>query len=186
LKKFWQKYALLIIVTAVIILIDQATKLWIRNNLALGETHCLIDGICEQVRFLHWYNTGIAFGLFQGNSLLFSVTSIIIVVIIFVFYIQIPQQEWLLRLALAFETGGALGNFIDRITLGHVTDFVAVGKFPIFNVADASINIGVALMLLSIVLEEIKDRRKKKAKELASDESVPEISQEHDPESVIE
>jgi signal peptidase II len=186
LKKFWQKYALLIIVTAVIIVIDQATKLWITNNLALGETYCFIDGICEQVRFIHWYNTGIAFGLFQGNSILFSVTSIIIVVIIFVFYNQIPQQEWLLRLALAFEVGGALGNFIDRVTLGHVTDFVAVGRFPIFNVADASINIGVALMFLSILLEEIKDRRKKKAAELPSDESAPEISQEHEPEPDVE
>jgi len=186
LKKFWQKYALLIIVTAVIILIDQATKLWVRNNLALGETYCIIDGICEQVRFLHWYNTGIAFGLFQGNSILFSITSIIIVVVIFVFYNQIPQNEWLLRLALAFETGGALGNFIDRVLLGHVTDFVAIGKFPIFNVADACINIGVALMFLSILLEEVKERRKKKAAGLASAESMPVTNQENEPEPDVE
>lgn len=183
MKKLWQKYALLIVVSAAIIVIDQATKLWITNNLALGETYCIIDGICEQVRFLHWYNTGIAFGLFQGNSALFSVTSIAIVVIIVVFYNQIPKQEWLLRLALAFEVGGALGNFIDRVTLGHVTDFVAVGKFPIFNVADASINIGVALMLLSILLEEIKDRRKKQAEESASTDLLTEAIEEYEPES---
>jgi signal peptidase II len=186
LKNFWQNYALLIIVSAVIIVFDQATKLWITNNLALGETYCIIDGFCEQVRFLHWYNTGIAFGLFQGNSMLFSITSIIIVVIIVIFYNQIPQQEWLLRLALAFEVGGALGNFIDRVTLGHVTDFVAIGNFPIFNVADAAINIGVALMFLSIVLEEIKDRRKKKAAELVSAEPMPDTNQEREPEPDVE
>ena len=159
MKKLIRNYLFLILIAGFLILIDQLSKTWVRNNITLGQTYCFIENICEQVRFVHWYNTGVAFGLFQGNGTFFMVTSTLIAIAIIIFYAQVPTEDWLLRLALAFETGGAIGNLIDRYTIGHVTDFVSVGNFAVFNVADACINIGVAVMLLSVLLDEIKRRK---------------------------
>lgn len=163
MKRQLRNYLFLIIIAGLIILADQASKNWVRENLSMGETYCVIDGICEQARFVHWYNTGVAFGMFQGNGNLFKITSSIIALAIIAFYSQIPQEEWLLRLALAFEVGGAIGNLIDRFMIGHVTDFVAVGNFAVFNIADAAINVGIAFMLLSLLLDYLKEQREKKA-----------------------
>ncbi len=122
----------------------------------MGDGICPIPGLCEQVRIVHWYNTGVAFGLFQGNSPLFAIIISLVIIAITVFYSQVPANDWFLKLALAFEMGGATGNLIDRVSIGHVTDFVAIGKFPVFNVADACINIGVAFMFISLILKNGK------------------------------
>lgn len=161
MKKQLRNYLFLILVAGIIILADQMTKNWIRENLALGETYCVVDRFCDQARFVYWYNTGIAFGLFQGNSNLFKITSTIIAFGIIVFYSEVPENDWLLRLALAFETGGAIGNLIDRYQLGHVTDFISIGNFAVFNIADACINIGIAFMLLSLVVDSLRERKQK-------------------------
>lgn len=163
MKKQIRNYLFLFIIAGLIVLVDQLSKEWIRSTLTMGETYCFIDNLCNQVRFVHWYNTGVAFGLFQGNGTLFKITSTIIAIAIIGFYSQIPTKDWLLRLALAFETGGAIGNLVDRYTIGHVTDFISVGDFAVFNVADACINIGVAFMLLSVLQEEISVRKQKRA-----------------------
>jgi signal peptidase II len=63
---------------------------------------------------------------------------------------------------MSMQLGGAAGNLIDRLTIGHVTDFVSVGNFPVFNVADASITVGAAVLFLGIWMMEIAERRKKK------------------------
>lgn len=165
MKKHIRNYLFLILVGGVLILLDQLTKNWIRSTLAMGDSVCLIDSLCEHVKLVHWYNTGVAFGLFQGNSTTLAIIASIVVIAIIFFYSQIPQNDWMLRLALTFEMGGAIGNLIDRIRIGHVTDFVAVGNFPVFNVADACINIGVAFMVLSIIIEEV-DKRKHRNQEL--------------------
>ena len=167
----------LFVVAGILVALDQITKTWIRSNLGMGETYCFIDSICEHVRFVHWFNTGVAFGMFQGNGTLFKITSTIIALAIIAFYSQIPEKDWLLRLALAFETGGAIGNLVDRYMIGHVTDFISVGNFAVFNIADACINIGVAFMLLSVLLEEIRLRKEKKLEaEIETEESAEEIS----------
>lgn len=158
MKKHLKNYLFFFLVAGLIILLDQVTKELVRNNIVLGNSICAIKGLCEQVRIVHWYNTGVAFGLFQGNSLIFAVLISLVIVLITFFYSQIPDNDWFLKLALAFEMGGAAGNLIDRVTIGHVTDFVAVGNFPVFNVADACINIGVAFMFISILLEERRNR----------------------------
>ena len=78
-----------------------------------------------------------------------------------IFYFpQIPTDEWPLRLALSLQLAGAVGNLISRIQVGHVTDFISVGSFPVFNVADSSITIGVAVLLIGIWYQERKERRK--------------------------
>jgi len=173
MKKHIRNYLFLILVGGVLILLDQLTKNWIRTNLAMGDSICFIDSLCEHVKLVHWYNTGVAFGLFQGNSTTLAIIASIVVTAIIFFYSQIPENDWMLRLALTFEMGGAIGNLVDRIRIGHVTDFVAVGNFPVFNVADACINIGVAFMVLSIIIEEV-DKRKHRNQEALPESDVPE------------
>ena len=159
MKKYLKSYLFYFAVAGVLIFLDQLTKGLVRQNIQLGGSICPIGELCEQVRIVHWYNTGVAFGLFQGNSMFFAVLISLVIVAITVFYSQVPAYDWFLKLALAFEMGGAAGNLIDRVLIGHVTDFVAIGNFPVFNVADASINIGVAFMLISVILEEKKSRQ---------------------------
>lgn len=111
-------------------------------------------------RIVHWYNTGVAFGMFQGFGGIFTVIAIIVSAAIIYYYPRVPADDWPLRLAMGLQMGGALGNMIDRLTQGHVTDFISVGNFAVFNVADSSITIGVAILLLGVYLQE---RNKTKA-----------------------
>ena len=162
MKKLIRDYAVLLPVAAVIISLDQWTKSIVRQQLEFGEVWAPWDWITPYARFVHWRNTGVAFGLFQNQNLLFAVLSFIISLVILVFFNKLTEDIGLLKLALSMQLGGSVGNLIDRLTIGHVTDFVSVGNFPVFNIADASITIGVALMILGIWLEERKELREKK------------------------
>ena len=72
-------------------------------------------------------------------------------------------------IALGMQFGGSIGNLIDRITIGHVTDFISVGRFPVFNIADASVTVGVGIMILGVWLQERKAQKTKNNRP-ASDE----------------
>jgi signal peptidase II len=78
------------------------------------------------------------------------------VIAILYFFPRVPRQDWVLRLALCLQFGGALGNLIDRLHQGYVTDFVSFMNFAVFNVADACISIGVAILILDIWFKEKK------------------------------
>jgi len=99
---------------------------------------------------VHWQNTGAAFGMLQGYNLVFSVLAILVSLAIVYFIPKVPATDWPLRLAMALQFGGAVGNLIDRVLLGQVTDFISVYTFAVFNVADASISIGVAVLLFGL------------------------------------
>ena len=88
--------------------------------------------------------------MLQGYSWLFTILAIIVSIGIIVFFPRVPKEDWTLRLALALELGGAVGNLIDRLRFGSVTDFVSVGNFAVFNVADASISLGVVVMIWGV------------------------------------
>lgn len=165
LNRILRNYGLLALVAGVIIIVDQITKTWIRSNLALGESWAPIEALDPFFRIVHWYNTGVAFGMFQGMNTVFIILAFIVMGVILVYFPRIPHQDWLLRLALCLQFAGAGGNAIDRIKVGHVTDFVAVGTFPVFNVADSSITIGVVILLIGVW---IQDRRERKAIQDAS------------------
>jgi signal peptidase II len=75
-------------------------------------------------------------------------------VAILVYFPRVPSAQWPLRAALVLQFAGASGNLIDRMVLGTVTDFISVGTFPVFNVADASISVGVAVLVAGMWLEE--------------------------------
>jgi signal peptidase II len=152
-------------VAAGIVALDQWTKLLIRNTLEIGEIWSLWDWLTPYARVVHWKNTGVAFGMFQNNNLLFAFLVSIIALVIIIYYPQLTEGDWFLRIALSMQLGGAVGNLIDRLTVGHVTDFISVGNFAVFNVADASVTVGVGIMILGLWVEEKKLRKKKNEEE---------------------
>jgi len=141
-----------------IIGLDQWTKAIVRANLALGEIWSPWDWLTPYARFVHWYNTGVAFGMFQNNNVFFAILISIIALVIIIYYPSLTEDDWYLRIALSLQLGGAIGNLIDRITLGHVTDFISIGDFAVFNIADASVTIGVGVMILGMWLQERKQK----------------------------
>lgn len=161
----------IIIVPGIIIAIDQYTKSIVRQNLALGESWVPVDWLAPYARVLHWYNTGVAFGLFQGGGIIFILLPLVIVIGMLVYFPRIPDDDWTLRLALSLQLGGALGNLIDRITIGHVTDFISVGRFPVFNVADSAITIGVIVLILGVYIQERKEKKARENQPLVEVES---------------
>ncbi|AGA58407.1 lipoprotein signal peptidase [Thermobacillus composti KWC4] len=159
-------------VAAVVFLLDQLTKQIIDANVALYEQ---ISVIGQFFLITHVLNDGAAFSMLPGAQTLFILITIVVVIGI-VWYIE---RNWrtgrpLLLTAFGLVLGGALGNFIDRLLYGHVIDFLQFNfgsyTFPIFNVADMGIVIGVGLILLDAVLD-IRRERDKAAGSLEGDEN---------------
>ena len=121
------------------------------------------EGVLESVfRIFHIYNTGATFGLFSGGGTIFRYVAILVSLGIIYYNFVLPGNQWLLRLALGLQMGGALGNMIDRFRIGHVTDFIDIGPWYIFNLADLSIVSGAVILGLLVFQEsrELKARHK--------------------------
>lgn len=154
MKKFLKHNGFLFLIAAAVIMADQLTKALIRQNLALGEAWAPIPAIGDFFRFLYWQNRGAAFGTLQNAGPVLTVVRIAIAIFIIVFYQKAEIKDTLMKVALSLMLGGAVGNLIDQFSLGFVTDFIAVGRYPIFNVADSCVTIGVGLMLLDMLIKE--------------------------------
>ena len=142
----WYRDLVLLLTVPAVLSIDQLSKFIVRENLRLGESWPS-DGL---FRLTHGTNTGSAFGLFQNQTLILIIASVFAIGFLVYFYRAHAMPRRLLRFAIAMQMGGALGNLIDRLSTGAVVDFIDVGRWPIFNLADSSIVIG--LMLLGWVL----------------------------------
>jgi signal peptidase II len=147
-------------VAAVVIFFDQYTKYLVRANLAFNQVWNPVAWLAPYVRILHTKNTGAAFGMFKDASLVFTVIAILVSVVIIYYAMRLPTGHWWIRVVLGLQLGGALGNLIDRLLFGgQVTDFISTTipviryDFAVFNVADASISVGVALLILTMWLE---------------------------------
>jgi signal peptidase II len=152
-----KKYLPLFGIAALIIVLDQVSKTYIRTHLALGEMWSPWEWLTPYARIVHWYNTGVAFGMFQGLGNIFKYLALLVAAAIIYYYPRVSNEDWSLRLAMSLQLGGALGNLIDRIfNNGMVTDFISVGNFPVFNLADSSITVGVGVLLLGMWLQERK------------------------------
>jgi signal peptidase II len=139
---------LLWVVAALVFGLDQWSKSRIIEWLDFGETWRPLAGtpILELFAFTHIKNTGAAFGMFQTGGAFFIVIAIVVSLFIVFYTPRIPRARWLMFIALGLELGGATGNLIDRLRLGWVTDFVHIGSFAIFNVADSAVVSGVVLL----------------------------------------
>jgi signal peptidase II len=158
-------YLLLLGVAGAIVALDQWTKYLVRTRLLLGETWSPWEWLSPYARIVHWNNTGAAFGIFPAGGTIFTVVAVLVVAAIIYYYPQVPRDQIGVRIALPMQLGGALGNLIDRLSIGTVTDFVSVGPIPVFNVADASITIGVAVLVVVMWIEERRRRRDETADE---------------------
>jgi signal peptidase II len=167
LNKHWRNYAALLGLAAVIIALDQWTKWLVRTNLPFQGTWLpsWLQWLAPYARIVHWANSGAAFGTFQNGNTVFTVLAIVVIAAILYYYPRVDEQDWPLRLAMGLQLGGAAGNLIDRLIRQKVIDFIAVGDFPVFNIADASISIGVAVLLLGVWLKERSEKRQLAAKE---------------------
>ena len=155
-------YLYLFSVAGVIIALDQWTKWLVRENLPFRATWLpeWLEWLGPYARIVHWYNSGAAFGMFQGGNLIFTVLAFIVIGAILYYFPRVDTHDWSLRLAMGLQLGGASGNLIDRLLMGKVTDFISVGVFPVFNIADASITVGVIVLLLGVWIKEQIERRK--------------------------
>jgi signal peptidase II len=139
------------LVAGAVFLLDLVTKTIIRNNLAIGESWPDEDWA---VKFTHVTNSGAAFGILQGQELFLTLTAVIAVGAIAFYYAFPPLEHGLFRLALGLQLGGALGNLVDRLRFGEVTDFIDFPRYPEFNVADSSIVIGLGVLIIFFFLSE--------------------------------
>lgn len=141
----------------VVLVLDQLTKAVVRSELALYESTVVIPGVFDLTRI---HNTGAAFGLmnladFRFKAAILALVAALALTGLAVYSTTMAQEQWLSRLGLAGIMGGAVGNLIDRVSTGYVLDFVDVywgnWHFWAFNVADAAISVGVALMILDLL-----------------------------------
>jgi signal peptidase II len=160
LKRYIYEYAFLLGVAGVIVAFDQWTKWLVRTQLAYNETWAPWDWLLPYARVVHIQNTGAAFGSFQAFGNVFMVLAIIVSIGILIFYLQVARNDWLIRVVMSLELGGALGNLVDRFTQRYVTDFVSLGNFAVFNVADASISVGVAVLIVGMLIRDWYEKRK--------------------------
>ena len=158
------KDAVLLQLFAIVFLADQFTKWLVRVFLELGDSFPAHGFF----KLTHTFNTGSAFGLFRDQNLPLILVSVVGITILFLIYRSQRQPGNLLRLSLGLQFGGAAGNLLDRIRLKHVTDFVDVGSWPIFNVADAAIVVGLGLLAWMFLISD-GAKPGSKSKEAASD-----------------
>jgi len=119
----------------------------IRHTIPFGESTPLIQGV---LHFTHVKNSGAAFGVLQNQRVVFLVASIVVIIAILYYYWQDRSENKLINGSLGLVLGGAIGNLVDRVFLGKVTDFIDFRVWPVFNLADSAIVIGA--ILLGIIL----------------------------------
>ncbi len=162
MKRYWRDYALLVGLAGLIILIDQWTKWLVRTYIPFQSMWMpsWLGWLSPFVKIVNWTNSGAAFGTFQRGNTVFTILAIIVIAAILYYYPRVEANDWTLRLAMGLQLGGAAGNLIDRLLLHSVTDFIAIGSFPVFNIADSSISIGVVVLLLGVWLKERQEKKR--------------------------
>ena len=138
-------YARAAAVVVLVVVLDQVTKHAVVTGIAPGSVHKLIPG----VQLVHVNNTGVAFSLFAGGGTVVLVITLLALAGLTGYFLLHPGRR-LLWLPTGLLLGGAIGNMIDRVRLGAVTDFIKLPHWPAFNVADVAITLGVFTLLYAI------------------------------------
>jgi signal peptidase II len=146
------------LVAGVVVGLDQLSKYLVRANMVLGQS------IPEHgfFRFTYGTNTGGVFGFFSNQTFLITVAAVIAVVVIILYSRHKMAQSMLVKVSLGMILGGSIGNLIDRIRFGAVTDFIDIGAWPVFNLADSAIDVGVVFLIIYILFKMRKDSREAK------------------------
>ena len=172
----WLRAAwLTLLVATIVILLDQWTKELVRAKIAKLTYAVPIEALGEYFVFEHVDNYGAAFGILQNQGSLFIVIAAVVAVAILVYVRYLPMNDWIVRVLLGLQLGGAIGNVIDRMLQGYVTDFIKMGipgvyYWPNYNIADSAIVIGVIGLGVYIVWDDLFRQRR------ARNRQVPESS----------
>jgi signal peptidase II len=146
---------ILALAALVIVVLDQLSKAAVAASVAIGER---VSVVGQFVELWHAQNRGAAFSLFQGGTLFFLAVTVLAIGMIGYFYRVFRGGSPWLHAVLGVILGGTLGNLIDRVRFGYVTDFVSVGvgdlRWPTFNVADASLFLGIGVMVIYLLLTD--------------------------------
>lgn len=157
MKLTYQTLILYLVAFLVIVIGDQVTKIIVDHTLSLGGSYAIID---DFFYFTYAHNTGAAWGMLAGKISLFLIVSVVAAIGIIYYFMKSESYQKLTRFGLVLVFGGLIGNLIDRLAFGYVRDFIDFiifgYNFPIFNVADMAITIGMALVILEIGIEEYK------------------------------
>jgi len=140
----------------VIIGLDQASKAFIRSSMSVGLSISVLPDVFS---ITHVSNRGAAFGLFQGHTGFFLVISVLVLLgIAIAWWYYRPRQRWVV-VSLGLIASGAVGNLIDRVVAGRVTDFFEIHGWPVFNVADMALDVGVAILIAWMLFAPQDDSR---------------------------
>lgn len=170
-----QRAWLVLVVAGIIITFDQITKEWVRNNIPKFSSMIPIPALGEYFVFEHVDNYGAAFGILQNQGMLFVVIAIVVAIAILVYVRYLPVEQTFVRFLLGLQLGGAVGNLVDRINQGFVTDFVKMGVpgvyyWPNYNIADSSIVVGVIALGIYIMVDDVRKQRQAQAQQQANEQ----------------
>ena len=158
-KAGFSKTVILLLTALTILVADQLTKALVVANLPVGEKAQLLGDLVE---VWHAQNRGAAFSLFQGGTVVFLIVSVLSIGMVAYFHRSLRDRSPWLHVVLGIVLGGTLGNFIDRLRQGYVTDWLSIGigatRWPTFNVADSSVVIGIGILVVYLFLTS-PDRR---------------------------
>lgn len=176
LSDWFRKAWLVLLVAGVVIVLDQWTKQLVRTNLPKFEAIPPIPALAPYILFEHVDNYGAAFGMFQNFGGVFAIVAIVVVAVMLFYVRLLPTEGWFVRVMLGLMLGGAVGNLIDRLQQGYVTDFIKTGipgfyYIPNYNIADSAIVCGVIGLGLYLVFDDFK--RARDAKERKSEPTRP-------------
>ncbi len=169
-----EKHLSLLFISLVLFALDQITKFWVVNNLSYFQTRRVLGNF---LRITLLYNPGGAFGTSIFGGKFYFWFSLSVAVIILVWYIFKFSGGNFLRLGVIFILGGALGNLFDRLRIGKVIDWIEVGfkisgrsiRWPVFNLADTYVTIGLIFLLISSIVEN--EKKEKQEEQLARPDS---------------
>lgn len=143
------------ILFAILLIIDQMSKFWIDETMRLQDSIDVIPGFFR-ITYLH--NTGAAWSMLEGKMWFFYIVTVVAVIAMLYFYKQSKSKEMLFQTGIICMLSGTIGNLIDRLAFQYVRDFIDFNllgyEFPVFNIADMALCIGVGIIIVDILLEE--------------------------------
>ena len=153
LRRRWAVFAA---IALIVVVADQLSKAWVRSQLVFGDRPTEVVG--SLVRVVFSQNRGGIFGLFGDSAIVLAISSLVVIGLIVVYEWREGSHSWVLTIALGLLLGGAIGNLLDRLFYGYVTDFIDVGigdsRFYTFNVADSAISVALLLLIVIALFHE--------------------------------
>lgn len=145
----------LILITILVFFGDRVSKFLVQRNLSPGESYPLVDNVLS---LTHLRNPGAFFGLLSGEAALIVSLNFGIIVLVTIIWLKVVRGQWQYEVGLGMILGGTLGNLWDRIGNGVVIDFVDFHLWPVFNLADVFLCIGVGIIIFGLIKQELKWR----------------------------